>query len=177
MEIVLPDNPVDLKKMTFYNIDFSKRDYHTILLTGNEAEDKIKLQYAQLELRRIVQENDSVKGLHLIFGNGMKYWAMVKAFDICNQENIFSFVWYKNDLWALHKPIVNNLDSVTDEFECLLCGDAPAIESNFKEKFIDQVKLNLEEIIFFIQNIKFFWPSAILFLVMLISTIWRFIKY
>ena len=103
LEVVMPDPPTrDSDKILYSISSLPKRNYHNINLTGEEFGDKVKLNNAQFELRRLLQEKDTINGLHIIFGNKTKYWEMVKAIDICKIENVQAYMLYRNDFWALN---------------------------------------------------------------------------
>ncbi len=174
MEILLPEKIGLADQHIFDEVDFSNRNYHTITLTGNQSEDLVKLAYAQLELKRIVSDGDTVNGLHVILGYNAKYWAMVELFDISNITGINHYVLYEINYWGFHKPVSAHTNYY-DNLPTMCCCTQP-YEPTLTENFLSTIKQHGNSISFFVENIKFIWPSAILFLLMLILTLQKFLK-
>lgn len=81
-----------------------KRDYLDLLLTGNNADDKIKLDFARIQISKILSANDGTKGLHFRFGDSSQYWTFVKAVDILRSTNAKTYMVLDKDLWFYHFP-------------------------------------------------------------------------
>ena len=75
----MPLNNVSQSNFTFFNQTLleTKIDFMEITLTGNPMEDEIKLDFAALETRRILKENDSVNGIKIVFNDSAKYNSLV----------------------------------------------------------------------------------------------------
>ena len=108
LPIVLADTNLPNKfPEIFKNFNHSfppKRNYIDINLTGNNQNDKIKLDFAQIRIREIVSQNDSANGLHFKFGDSSQYWTFVKAVDILRFEKAKTYMPLDNDLWFYHFP-------------------------------------------------------------------------
>lgn len=82
-----------------------KRNYLDIKLTGDDSEDKIKLKFAQLQIRQILREKDSLAGIHFMFGKNAKYWTFIKAIDVCKIEKAPTYIPHNNNLWLFYSPL------------------------------------------------------------------------
>jgi hypothetical protein len=88
-----------------YNGNFPpKRDYIDINLTGDNQTDKIKLDFAQIRIREMLTQNDSINGLHFKFEQSAQYWTFIKAVDILELENASTYMAMNNDLWFYQFP-------------------------------------------------------------------------
>ncbi len=81
-----------------------KRNYTDIVLTGNLKDDGIKLEFAQIKIRKILSANDPINGVHFQFGNSSQYWTFVKAIDILRIEGAKTYMLLDKDLWFYHFP-------------------------------------------------------------------------
>jgi hypothetical protein len=81
-----------------------KRNYLNINLTGNQQHDNIKLDFAQIRIREILSQNDSVNGVHFKFGDSSQYWSFVRTVDILRFEKAKTYLPLDNDLWFYHFP-------------------------------------------------------------------------
>lgn len=82
-----------------------KRNYIQIELTGNDSEDKIKLGFSQLQIRKMLFSGDSLLGVHFIFGNTAEYWTFITALDICRIEKARIYIPHNNNIWVLYAPV------------------------------------------------------------------------
>ena len=114
----------DLKKLfpkTYINGSHPPRQYLEIELNGNEKDDLIRLDFAQIQIKDLVETNDPKKGVHFKFGSKARYWAFIQALDIFK---IIPYVPYGNDIWVFNfvpeKPISKTIRLYCG---CLLCND------------------------------------------------------
>ncbi len=101
MVVAVPENAERLAR--FGKSDFwvcPKRDYEDLNITGDNIDDRIKLRYGQLEIQQIFAQKDTTKGVHFHFGDKSKYWALVRALDICKREKAQFYMLKDNDLWV-----------------------------------------------------------------------------
>lgn len=139
-----------------------KRNYTQIRMTGHEQEDNIKLSFAQLSMRELKLSEDVTEGIHIHFGDSSKYWALVKAIDICTFEQIKSWTLYKNELWIFNLK-KDPSKTPPPEFPKFVCGyyyDTPKVP-----------EMSLNEIVLF--HLSRFYPLFILFILL---TLTAFIK-
>lgn len=149
------------------------RQFVEIHLTGNDIEDKIKLDFAQLEVRQIVAKNDTIKGVHFHFGDHSKYWTLVRALDICFIEKAGTFVPNGNDLWMFRFIPKPRLKQKRNYSFC--GGNFKGMEAEFasEEQIENKKKAKID---FIINATKAFWLSGFLFILMIILTIRKIIN-
>lgn len=87
-----------------YNIPHPKnylpeRTYENIVFTGNQRDDNIKLQFAQIRIREILKTNDTLNGLHFLFEDSSTYGDFVGALDKLRIENADWFLPIDNSIW------------------------------------------------------------------------------
>lgn len=85
-----------------------QRNYINIDLTGNEKEDRTKLDFVQLQMRDLLKNKDTISGLHIVFGNQSKYWALIETLNICLKEKARTYVLVGNEFWFFNyypKPV------------------------------------------------------------------------
>ncbi len=103
-----------------------QRNYLNIYLTGNEKEDRTKLDFVQLQLRDLVKSKDTLSGVHIVLGNNSKYWEFVEIINISMKEKARRFTYVGNDFWFFNfypkpKPLIDN-DLVQLDFKLVECG-------------------------------------------------------
>lgn len=62
------------------------RDFVSINLTDDPIKDPVKLDFARIRIREILQEMDTIRGVHFHFGNGARYRTLIQVMDILQQE-------------------------------------------------------------------------------------------
>lgn len=87
----------------YFNKSISLRNYIEIEFTGNKQEDNITLENAQIKIAALTKSKDTVNGIHFKFAKNTKYWAFVKAIDICQTEGLTPLM-DKNDIWVAYYP-------------------------------------------------------------------------
>jgi hypothetical protein len=103
-----------------------ERNYVDIDFTGNFQNDKIKLEFAQLQIREMILRNDTTNGVHFKFFENSHYGTFVKAIDILRFEDAKTFMPLDNDLWFYNLSIDTSTKKL--HFECVLCNDVVIIE-------------------------------------------------
>jgi hypothetical protein len=81
-----------------------KRNYQLIRLTGNNRTDSLSLDYAQLVMHRMQQEHDTLNGIHLQFERGTRYWTLITALNILEQEGAQCYLVEPADIWFMIYP-------------------------------------------------------------------------
>lgn len=148
-------------------------EFIDINITGDDKQDKIKLDLAQLDVRQIVATKDTTKGVHFHFDDHAKYWTLIRALDICGTEHAKTYVPNDNDVWVYNYDFEKSLG--------ILCKQPPRIEGgNCIPLLINEKELNKqieiekqEKINYLINTARTFWLSGFLFMVMTILTIIR----
>lgn len=95
-----------------------RREFIDIYLTGNVAEDKVKLDFAQLAIRELIATNDTIKGIHFNFGDTAKYSTFVQALNILTIEKAPTYTPYKNDIWVFNIPRLFGQDVIIPNAFC-----------------------------------------------------------
>jgi hypothetical protein len=152
------------------NIDFLE-----INLNENDKENKIKLDYAQLEIRRIIETKDTTKGVHFYFERNAKYWTVIRAFDVCNIENAHTYVPFKNHVWMFNYNERPNPNLVKNRPFCgnsaFAYGYGPMKGGYTFEEQIENAKNGNKKFIF--ESIKEYWFLSVLFALLTILSIRR----
>ncbi len=78
------------------------RTFVDINLTGNDDEDKIKLDFAQLEIRELMSTQDTLTGVHFHFNSHAKYKAFIRALNILQTEKANVYVAKGSDIWVFN---------------------------------------------------------------------------
>jgi hypothetical protein len=149
-------------------------EFLEIKLNGNDRENKIKLDNAQIEIRRIIATKDTTKGVHFYFETNSKYWTVIRAFDICNIEKAHTYVPFENHVWMFNyfpkpKPI--------DENQRPFCGNS-AWADNYGPmkggyKFEELIENTMNESNVIIKSIKEFWFVAVLLILLTVLSLRR----
>jgi hypothetical protein len=129
-----------------------------IQLNGPDAEDKIRLDFAQLEIRRLANSSNTVKALHIEFGEKTKYWTLVRALDLCRIENVRTYVSDQDDIWIFNISPTHR--RIADSLPHFFCGTGLA---RYMSKNPNQLQQESQEKIdFWIKKAKNFWLSGVL---------------
>ncbi len=100
IEIIYWD-PKDTSGLMSSPLKFVNDKFMRITLTGAK-EDEIKLAFAQVAIRELMQSEDSTMGIEFTFGKNVKYELLVKLIDICNNEGIFSYLNHEDKFWVFN---------------------------------------------------------------------------
>ena len=145
--------------------------YMEINLTGNDLEDKEKLEDAQLKIRNLVRTQDTSTVIHFHFNDTANYWTLIKAIDICFIENATHFFPYGNDIWVSIPKTTKSRNEIS--VNCYTNGGCISNDLVF-DKSEDQVKKERKEKIMRVSDtIKTFFVSELLFGIMIFLTIKR----
>ena len=150
---------------------YPKRNFIEINITGNDLENKVKLDFARLQIRKLISTQDTTQGVHFHFNEHSKFWTFIRAIDICIIEKAKMFVLKDNDLWIFilaprPKPKAEEIKAI------MVCG-------NGRMNYIiqkSQEEVAKEKIIYVYGLAKQFWLSVLLFILMTILTIKKLIR-
>lgn len=98
-----------------------QRNYINIDLTGNEKEDRTKLDFVHLQMRDLLKNKDTVSGIHIVFDNQSKYWALIETLNICLKEKARTYVLVGNEFWFFNyypKPVITKKVVIGPIFSC-----------------------------------------------------------
>ena len=87
---------------TLLSLPGIRRNYLDIEISGNEIQDKHKLDLFRLQIRKLINDWDTINGIHLIFLENSKYGAFIEALNICEKEGAFRYALFENNLWVLN---------------------------------------------------------------------------
>jgi hypothetical protein len=172
---ISPWNPDSYFNKVNHSQSHPERKYLDISFNVNNGENKIKLDYAQLEVRRLVNSRDTLNGVHFYFDDSTQYSILIKALDICDIEKADYCSMYENDMWIWMPLTTKPLKPNT--FPILTCGGVILRDSDKQGKI---KKLNeekrLKQIAYIKDLAKTFWPSEFLFGFMILLTAIRLRK-
>ena len=91
---------------TVLSLPNNRRIYSSIELDSNHQENKEKLKLFNYTVDKLISTKDTVNGIHLRFGNGLKYNEFFEAINKCYfKDTINNFIIYDNNLWYFHKNV------------------------------------------------------------------------
>lgn len=101
------------------------RNFLDVAFTGNQSDDRTKLDYSKIRIREILNSGDTLNGVHFLFGDSSNYGTVVGAFDNLQATGAERYITGEKDIWFWHVPpdTVKPLD-----YECLLCNDVVYVE-------------------------------------------------
>lgn len=150
----------------------NKRIYIEYKMTG-ENSDKLKLNSIEKQVVRMVNENDTTNGIHIIFDDNAKYETFINLIDILHKDSIMTrFLPFENNIWFLHFNL-----SIREKNN--ICRQMKLFDNNYlNTRFIegDKVYTILHKPIkqTFIESIKSYlklWPFFIVFILFSIISI------
>jgi hypothetical protein len=74
-------------------------NYQEIHITGEKDKDDIKLDFARVRIHKIVQERDTLNGVHFSFGDGAKFGLLIRTLDILRQERAQRYIIDSGEIW------------------------------------------------------------------------------
>ena len=89
-------HPISYEKM---------RRYQEIHLTGNKSTDSIKFEFARLRIREIVQQQDTIYGIHFSFSDNTRYSEFIRALDLLRIERSECYIVDKGEIWMMYFPL------------------------------------------------------------------------
>lgn len=143
----------------YYNSFPPKRNYVDISFTGDNNSDKIKIDFAQIKIREILEEKDYINGIHFKFTDNCTYGTFVNTINILKKDSAKTYMALEKDIWFYQlQP-----DTTYKEFKynCILCDDVVYVtrEVSLREKTLNALRHIWETS----------WSMIILFLTFLIS--------
>lgn len=86
------------------------RNYAEIYLTGNSETDRTKLDFAQVRIREILNEKDTLQGIYFHFGDKARYGSFIRALDMLRLEGAQTYIAMGTGLWFLYFPPVKAIE-------------------------------------------------------------------
>jgi hypothetical protein len=92
----------DIEKQFGYTLEeyVKTKSIISMQLNGNEKYDDSILNNFQLEIQKIMKEEDASKGIHLKFSKKTTYENVIRSFKICKVEKCPTYVPDGYDLWV-----------------------------------------------------------------------------
>lgn len=153
----------DLAKI--YSSKYSKgyppdRKFLTINLDGNNGNDKTRLDFARLEIRRILTSEDTINGVDFHFGKKAQYWTFITALDILETEKAQVYSPYRDDIHVWFKKVhnVSRLSLYND-----VITEPPTPEEINRKLWNTRIE-------FINTAVKDFWVPGLVFLIMIYFT-------
>ncbi|WP_157486040.1 hypothetical protein [Flavobacterium soli] len=138
----------------------NSKKYTVVNLTGDNSSDKIKLDIAKKNVRKLILSNDTINGIKFHFETKSEYWTFIRVLDILTIEKAKFYVPYKNDIWFTNpKPAKKNKDLKPLEF--FDCGYTPLYSNEHEPIDWDEIK----------ETVKKYFLPIIAYLLMVIFTI------
>ena len=85
-----------------------KRKYEEFHINESSEDSKLKLKI-ELSAKQIVDNNDTTKGIHIIFGDNTNYQSYISIIDIFNKYNKFITTTDENKAYRNHKDLYSHL--------------------------------------------------------------------
>ncbi len=106
-------------------------NYTTFNINGNKGSDRINLDLAQLEIRKLTQSKSLKNGVCIHFGDSTKLWALVKAFEICKLEKAENYIGEGVEIWVYNTNRLENYQFGAEVFNAfeLHCIDFKELEN------------------------------------------------
>lgn len=121
ISISMPNEYWEKENLKEYNFKLHpERKFTEINITGNEKEDIIKFSFAELEIRELVKTHDIIKGVKFHFDDTAKYWSLIRAIDICDEEGAKIYVLKGSDLWVYNMPKAKKANIIIEPL--MMCG-------------------------------------------------------
>jgi len=79
----------------------SYRSFKTYQLTSDDNQNQIIFKQIQSDVRSIVKNKDSKKGINVKFGIKTKYGDVVRILDICQIEKVGTYILKDYDVWIM----------------------------------------------------------------------------
>jgi hypothetical protein len=90
-----------------------KRKYIEFKLNGDIINDKNTLNSFNSKLLKIIEDKDTITGLHINIKDSTKYLSMIKVIDICRTDSFSScYLFYDNDFFYLHKEVSDSIKQI-----------------------------------------------------------------
>jgi len=111
-----------------------KRKYIEFKLNGDIINDKNTLNSFNSKLLKIIEDKDTITGLHINIKDNTKYLSMIKVIDICRTDSFSSrYLFYDNDFFYSHKE-------VSDSIKQIIRSRKNSIDNNYLESDVVYIK-------------------------------------
>ncbi|NDK54756.1 hypothetical protein [Pontibacter fetidus] len=172
---------VRLMEINFWNPDFAElipfpeREYTKFILTGDSIKDKAIFTKADLQIKKLYADRDTINGVHFIFQDSASYGSFVNTINNLKENDIARYFPYENNLWVLYPTPTKQVVGELINPPCLLCDDVIVVPPKTKELTVyEQIKAS---IVSYSSGIKKLWPTIALLFLLVTLTITRAIRH
>ncbi|RFM30998.1 hypothetical protein [Chitinophaga silvisoli] len=81
-----------------------KRDFIDIHFTGDEEKDAIKFSFAQLSVQEIIENADTLHGVHFSYGDSSTYQSLIHTFDLLYAARAQCYQCDHAEIWFFYCP-------------------------------------------------------------------------
>ena len=100
IDVILFTGRMEKSYSTIYNRPYTElRNYQEIHFTGERKTDAIKLNFARVRVQEIIQQKDTLNGVHFSFGDSAKFSNLIQALDILQQERAERYIIDNGEIW------------------------------------------------------------------------------
>ena len=145
--------------------------YKEVVLTGDNAKDKLLIEDAQTIIHNIIMTGDTLAGVHFHFSKNAKYWTLVKVFEILEIERARIYVPYENDIWFSYRY---KLDEDTRAYSQDHIRNSNSNRTIYESTFNDNA--NIDEFFNLFNTTKLFYLLTIIYVLMIYFAIKKLYK-
>jgi len=160
---------------TLLSLPENKRKYINFKMNGNFINDENELTSFNNHVLDIVENEDTINGLHITFEDNAKYNTFIKVIDICKKDSFRpSYLFYDNEFWYFHREWNDSIKKVIkDRFK-------NSKSNSHSDFFVNDVVYIKPELPFWennslLSNSLKLWPLFLVFIAFSIISI-RYIK-
>jgi hypothetical protein len=126
-------------KEEFYKAQ-SARKFIDVKIDNNRAQNSIKLSFARIEIRDLMNSRDTLHGVHFHLENNSPYQALVEIINILEAEKVTTYVAEGDNIWIFNyptKPVENDYLGKPLEVKMLFSCGTSAFEARVFEESND----------------------------------------
>jgi len=160
-------NKQSLDKLLKKDFDITTyRKYTYIKLTGQIDLDNVEIKKAKSISTDLINNKDYVNGVDIFFDSKTTYSELIEILDFCDLQNRkLTYVPYDDHVYmfgnkpfSLDKPVHSSYNDV------IICGNA-FLEHNHQASFFERLSTEIKSML---KDLRPFWPSMIILLIMII---------
>ena len=116
------------------------RKYTDINFTGDIYDDRVKLAFARIRIEEILSQNDTVSGVHFMFGDSSHYGTFVSTINNLKLENAKVYLAIDNNIWfcyitpdTTHKPYIRTFICGTSAYQTVFEPEISLFAKSLKQ--------------------------------------------
>lgn len=121
----------------------AQRQYVNICLDDNKANNTIKLSFAHLQIRSLIEANDTKQGIHFELADNAPYEMLVRIIEMCKVEGVRTYFGRGNDIWIFNYtplPQIKYTGPLLKVPDFTLCGSPGSVNATETNKFLKEFK-------------------------------------